>query len=209
MNRRRGWQRGWTRATNQRGYRWWWIVRQSRRPAAGVDAGDSSGSCGQSEGIVAMATGACVHRLAYRHVPYTQTYRRTLRAHASAPFTYLNISRARVFVHLWNAQISNTYGRTDVCARISECTYICIGCHLSVPYVNEIACIPGARAQLCACVRVFQEIGVNAIYLCLFITIPLPFCFSGSPLFAHPRPPPAPLSLSLCSRIAKGVVESP
>ena len=123
VKRRRGWQRGWTRATNQRGYRWWWIVRQSRRPAAGVDAGDSSGSCGQSEGIVAMATGACVHRLAYRRSVHKRT--REPCAHMQAPlYVFKYITRARVFVHLWNVQISNTYGRIDVCARIFECAYI-------------------------------------------------------------------------------------
>lgn len=47
---------------SRRGYRWWRIAP----PTGGVGGGDSSGSCGQSEGIVAMATGACVHRLARR-----------------------------------------------------------------------------------------------------------------------------------------------
>jgi len=38
------------------GYRWWRMVH-IRGPGGGVGGGDSSGSCGQSEGIVAMATG--------------------------------------------------------------------------------------------------------------------------------------------------------
>jgi len=38
------------------GYRWWRMV-YIRGPGGGVGGGDSSGSCGQSEGIVAMTTG--------------------------------------------------------------------------------------------------------------------------------------------------------
>ena len=79
------------RGTSQRGYRWWRIVRQSRRPAAGVDVGDSSGSCGQSEGIVAMATGACVQTCS------SQTWHSGALTHLRGrPSLYLNISAARV-----------------------------------------------------------------------------------------------------------------
>ena len=97
----RGWKR--ERGRSQRGYRWWRIVRQSRRPAAGVDVGDSSGSCGQSEGIVAMATGACVqtcssqtwHSGALTHLRGRPSPSPSLSLSLSLSL-YLNISAARV-----------------------------------------------------------------------------------------------------------------
>lgn len=95
--------------TRQRGYRWWRIVRQSWRPAAGVDVGDSSGSCGQSEGIVAMATGACVQtfRTNVKRRPYTHTHHR--------PSLYLNISAACVCVPMEcaNTCTTRTHIRTE------------------------------------------------------------------------------------------------
>lgn len=195
------------RGTSQRGYRWWRIVRQSRRPAAGVDVGDSSGSCGQSEGIVAMATGACVQTCS------SQTWHSGALTHLRGrPSLYLNISAARVCAPMECANTCYEHAiRRDNLVYVSRVhayrripLFHCVTSRVHVrirPLVHPL-CVHRRWRRL-ETELVAWRIGVNTIYLSLFMPIPPPpprfFLFLHSHLF-----PPF-----FVPRVAKGVATCP